>query len=61
MRIVINALSARTGGGLIYLNNLLRNLERIDEHNDYTVLVTGDNRRRCWVMPNHVWPFWKST
>ena len=44
MRIVINALSARTGGGLTYLNNLLLHLVRIDKQNDYTVLVTPENR-----------------
>jgi hypothetical protein len=46
MHILINALSAKTGGGLTYLNHLIRDLDRIDEKNSYTVLVTVKNRQR---------------
>lgn len=46
MRIVINALSARTGGGVTYLNRLLFYLGRVDVQNEYHVLVTPENREK---------------
>jgi len=46
MHILINALSAKTGGGLTYLNHLIRDLDRIDKKNSYTVLVTEKNQQR---------------
>lgn len=44
MRIAINALSARVGGGLIYLRKLIYYLREIDEDNEYYILVTRGNR-----------------
>lgn len=40
MRIAINALPARIGGGLTYLMNLLPALERADPENDYLILAS---------------------
>ena len=52
MKIAINALSARTGGGVVYLRNLIRSLvERMDE-NTYIVFVSADSRTKV-VPKNH--------
>lgn len=49
MRIAINALSARTGGGVVYLRNLIREfIERDDDHS-YIVFATAKNRKK--VVP----------
>jgi len=42
MKIVVNALSANAGGGLTYLINLLPALDRVDNINQYLVLVARD-------------------
>ena len=42
MRIAINGLSARFGGGLAYLRNLLEHLSRIDRENTYVVFSSPE-------------------
>ena len=44
MRIVINGLSARFGGGAAYLRNLLENLSKIDRENEYFVIISPEKR-----------------
>ncbi len=44
MRIAINGLSARFGGGLAYLRNLLEHLSRIDRENIYVVFSSPEKR-----------------
>jgi glycosyltransferase involved in cell wall biosynthesis len=44
MRIAINGLSARFGGGLAYLRNLLEHLSRIDRENTYVVFSSPEKR-----------------
>jgi glycosyltransferase involved in cell wall biosynthesis len=44
MRIAINGLSARFGGGLAYLRNLLEHLSRIDRDNIYVVFSSPEQR-----------------
>jgi glycosyltransferase involved in cell wall biosynthesis len=44
MRIAINGLSARFGGGLAYLRNLLEHLSRIDHENTYVVFSSPEKR-----------------
>ena len=46
MRIAINALSARAGGGLIYLRKLISYLREIDRDNEYYIFVTRSNREK---------------
>jgi len=46
MRIAINALSARTGGGAVYLNRLICYLREVDDQVEYHVFVTKHNRAR---------------
>lgn len=46
MRIAINALSARAGGGLIYLSKLISHLREIDRDNEYYIFVTRSNREK---------------
>ncbi len=43
MRIAINALSARTGGGVIYLRNLIRSLVEHEDGNTYIVFVRAES------------------
>jgi len=57
MKIAINALSAQTGGGLIYLKNLIRELIEHEPDHSYIVFVTTKNRKeivpeehRCLVI-----------
>jgi glycosyltransferase involved in cell wall biosynthesis len=45
MKIAINALSAKTGGGVTYLNRLIFYLQKIDKKNDYYIFVTSQNRQ----------------
>ena len=40
MRIAINALSVRSGGGVTLLKNLIRGLLSIDQENEYLILIT---------------------
>ena len=42
MRIAINSLSARFGGGATYIRNLLENLSRIDRENEYFVFTSPE-------------------
>ena len=44
MKIAINGLSARLGGGAAYLKNLLEHLSRIDQENEYIVFSNPENR-----------------
>jgi len=46
MRIAINALSARTGGGVVYLNRLIYYLREMDNENEYYIFVTGNNHNK---------------
>ena len=46
MKIAINALSAKTGGGLIYLNRLIFYLHQTDKENDYYIFVNRLNRNK---------------
>jgi len=46
MKIAINALSAKTGGGVIYLNRLSYYLRAADTQNEYYLFVTRDNHRK---------------
>jgi len=46
MKIAINALSAKTGGGVTYLNRLIYYLREVDEQNEYYIIVAKDNRRK---------------
>lgn len=46
MRIAINALSAKTGGGVTYLNRLIYYLREVDDHTEYYIFVTRDNRMK---------------
>ena len=46
MKVAINALSAKTGGGLIYLNRLIFYLHQIDKKNDYYIFVTRLNKKK---------------
>lgn len=46
MRIAINALSAVTGGGVVYLRNLLENLKRVDAgQNQYIIFVRSSHQK----------------
>jgi len=44
--IAINALSARIGGGVTYLNRLIYYLRKVDNRNSYYIFVTSNNRRK---------------
>lgn len=44
MRIAINALSARVGGGLTYMRYFLPALAQVDSKNEYLVIVSSDQR-----------------
>jgi glycosyltransferase involved in cell wall biosynthesis len=44
MRIAIDALSARTGGGVVYLRNLIRSLVERKDESTYIVFVSADSR-----------------
>jgi len=46
MRIAINALSAKCGGGMVYLNRLIFYLRQIDKQNDYYIFVTHLNKNK---------------
>jgi len=46
MKIAINALSAKTGGGVTYLNRLIYHLREVDDQNDYYIFVTRDNHAK---------------
>ena len=46
MKIAINALSAKTGGGVTYLNRLIYYLRAADKENDYFIFVTRDNHKK---------------
>ncbi len=46
MKIAINALSSRTGGGAVYLRNLIRSLLEIKGDDSYVVFATRENRKR---------------
>lgn len=46
MRIAINALSAKRGGGVTYLNRLIFYLSEVDDENEYYIFVTSQNRRK---------------
>jgi len=52
MRIAINALSAKTGGGVTYLNRLIYYLREVDKQNDYYVVVTQDNHHKIIAFEN---------
>jgi glycosyltransferase involved in cell wall biosynthesis len=45
MKIAINGLSARFGGGLAYLKNLLKHLAKIDKENEYIVFSNPERRK----------------
>ncbi|MEA1927379.1 MAG: glycosyltransferase family 1 protein [Candidatus Auribacterota bacterium] len=53
MRIVINALSAKTGGGVTYFNNLLPALGRRDRDNEYLVLLSPSSPVRLETLPDN--------
>lgn len=63
MRIAINALSAKRGGGVTYLNRLIYHLRGADKVNDYYIIVTPDNHEkivtfedsRFHVIEVHIW------
>ena len=42
MKIAINGLSARFGGGAAYIRNLLKHLSIIDQENEYIVLTSPE-------------------
>lgn len=44
MRIAINGLSARMGGGAAYLSNLLEHLSKIDHGNEYIVFTSPERK-----------------
>jgi glycosyltransferase involved in cell wall biosynthesis len=44
MKIAINGLSARMGGGAAYLSNLLEHLSRIDHDNEYVVFTSPERK-----------------
>ena len=46
MKIAISALSAKTGGGVTYLNRLIYYLRKVDTENDHYIFVTCDNHRK---------------
>ncbi len=46
MKIAINALSAKRGGGVTYLNRLIFHLRDADRKNEYFVFVTQKNREK---------------
>jgi len=46
MKIAINALGAKVGGGITYLNRLLFHLSIIDEENTYFLFVAPYNREK---------------
>lgn len=61
MKIAINALSAKTGGGVTYLNRLIFNLGEVDEANEYWIFVTHENRERVIAFEDarfHVVEVW---
>jgi len=51
MRIAINALSARTGGGISAFLNLLPALHEADKNNEYLVYVSADQREIISCIP----------
>ena len=44
MRIAINGLSARMGGGAAYISNLLEHLSKIDHDNEYVVFTSPERK-----------------
>jgi glycosyltransferase involved in cell wall biosynthesis len=46
MKIAINALSAKDGGGLIYLNHLISYLYKINKGNEFYIFIKQDNYRK---------------
>ena len=52
MKIAINALSAKTGGGITYLNRLIFYLRKLDNENQYYIFVTCDNHKRVIGFEN---------
>ncbi len=54
MRVLINALSSKTGGGTIFLKNLLSRIGSVDCANEYTVLLSNryQNYVKGWETPN---------
>jgi len=63
MKIAINALSAKTGGGVTYLNRLIYYLRGVDGQNEYYIFVTQNNHEkiiafedpRFRVIEVHIW------
>jgi len=53
MRIAINALSAKTGGGVTYLNRLIFYLRKIDRENEYYIFVTRENHKKIIAFEDH--------
>lgn len=45
MHIAINALSAKSGGGVTYLNELFKHLSEIDKKNEYTIVTTNKGEK----------------
>ncbi|OGC11358.1 hypothetical protein A3K48_02440 [candidate division WOR-1 bacterium RIFOXYA12_FULL_52_29] len=43
MKIAINALSAKLGGGITYIQNIVPRLVKMDSGNDYQLLVSNEN------------------
>ena len=53
MKIAINALSAKTGGGVTYLNRLIYYLREADDQNEYYIFVTHDNHAKIVAFEDH--------
>lgn len=53
MKIVINALSAKTGGGVTYINNLIPALGRRDRDNEYLLLLSPSSPVRIHSLPEN--------
>ncbi len=54
MRIVVNALSVYSGGGLVSLLELLPALREVDRNNDYIVVVADDQREILGGFPDGI-------
>lgn len=52
MKIAINALSAKGGGGVTYLNRLIFYLREADDQNEYYIFVTQHNRTKIVGFEN---------
>jgi glycosyltransferase involved in cell wall biosynthesis len=58
MRIVVNALSPVTGGGVTYLRNLIKSLAEVDKENEYLIISQPRMRHSFHVEQTNFSYYW---